>query len=352
MEAHDEQAPQKRPSFWSSMTGMITAMATAAGAAATLITALYSTGIAGQIKPQEGTVQAAPVSPAAPAQPQLDQAKREAEEAARQKEIAESMRARAEAESARARREKAAAALLLEAQRQAEVAEARKKADEAEAARVRAEVEMERLRREQAEAAAKETAERAQAELAEARRKAQEAEALRAKLEAEMERRRTAQLPSAPPEPPRLPPALRGAILGYRVLHISNTEMVIEVQYTADRSRAGSLLAGATLRYRGRPISGYRPAAIVEERGGVRIPLTVRTELGRESDELEVFLYREREKVAARTFPFPRTFAQIAPAEGIHPATPGYRPTTSTEAYPPVRRLLQELLNVRSVRGS
>jgi len=74
------------------------------------------------------------------------------------------------------------------------------------------------------------------------------------------------------------------------VLHISNTELVIDVEYTADRSTVGALFAGAMLRYLGRPISGYRPAAIADERGGVRIPLTVRTQLGRKSDELEVFL--------------------------------------------------------------
>lgn len=327
MGAHEDRAPDKKPSFWSSMTGTITAMATAAGAAATLITALYSSGIVGQAKIQEGTVHAAPVSPAAAAQPHLDQAKREAEEAARQKEMAGAMRAKAEAEAARARRQKAAAALALEAERQAEVAAARKKAGEAEAARAMTEVEMERLRREQAEAAAKEAAGRAQAELAEAKRKAQEAEA------------------------PRRPRPSRSAILGYRVLHISNTELVIEVEYTADRSTAGALFAGAMLRYQGRPISGYRPAAIADERGGVRIPLTVRTQLGRESDELEVFLYREREKIAARRFPFPRTFAQAPAADFPRSPNPGYRPATSTGPYPPVRNLLQELFNVRSARG-
>lgn len=385
METKDEKAPGKKPPFWSSLAGMITALATAAGAAATLTTTLYSSGIIGQVRAQQRTAHAAPAMPAAPAssipapRSEGEGAKRIADEtagrqqmaeAARKKaEDAEAARARAEAEAARLKRERAEAERALEAKRRAEIEAARKKAEEADLGRAKAEAEMDRLRREQAEVVAREREEKAQAELAEAQRKAQEGDALRAKLEAEMERLKNGQLsaiarlaertsrqpqppsPVAPPEPPRQQPRFRDAVVGFRVVHISNTEIVIEVDYTIDRSRAGTAVAGAILRYQGRPISGYRPAGVAEEKGSIRIPLTVRTQVGGQSDELEVFLYRDREKIATRTFGFRRTFEQASGRESVSPTRPSVTPTIPPPPYRPAGALIKEIPNVRPIRG-
>lgn len=323
MGTSDDRTPERKPSFWSTLPGVLTALGTAVGAAATLMTTLYSVGVIGAAKPKATAAEVVTAAASSAAHPELEEAKKKIEKLARQKQTAEEARARAEAEAARVRREQAAAAAKeLEAKKQAELEAARQRTEEAETARLRAEAEAEHLRREQTAAAA------------------------RARMAALQEQN------VARAEPRGGPPRLRNAIRGFRVVGSRGAELLIEVDYSYDPSHGGPIVAGAMLRYQGRPISGYRPMPVTQEAGTARIPVVVRGPLGRQSDELEIFLLQGPRKLVARTFPFVRTFETGRSENRIDSPAPGYRPTIEPARVRMTVDPTQEAPHVKVPRGS
>ena len=268
-----------KKSFWSSLPGILTASATALGAVTALVTALYSAGIIGQPKPD---AKQTPPPATVPATPQ-----REAAEETRQQKLEE------------VRQQEQAAAEALQ----------------------KAQVETERLRRELTATKQKEAEARKQAELEAVRRKAEEAEKARLKAEAELERlkrereatagsRQTSvpQREATRPAPSEDQGGRRDAILAFRVVRIWKNEVTIDVDYAFDRSRSGPLIAGASLLFQGRTISGYKLSPVTQPQGTARVQLIVRTQLGKQSDQLEIFLRQDSDRVVVRRFPFSRTF--------------------------------------------
>jgi hypothetical protein len=272
--------PEGKGSFWSSLPGILTASATALGAITALITTLYTAGIVGQPKPDTTSM---------PPPTQVSPSTQAAVEGSAQK-----------------------------------IHEARQQEQAATETQRKAEAEMERLRRELAATKAKEAEARKQAELEAAKRRAKEAERARLAAEAELERlkgtragitgNRENSLSSRETAPSQDPLGLQDAILAFRVVRVWQNEVTIDVDYSVDRSRSGPLIAGATLLFQGKAISGYKLSPVTQPRGTARVQLVVRTQLGRQSDQLEVFLRADRDRVVVRRFPFSRTFEDGTPS--------------------------------------
>ncbi len=244
----EDPPTEAKKSFWSSLPGILTAGATALGAVTALVTALYSAGIIGQPKPD---AKQTPPPATAPATPQ-----REAAEETRQQK-------------------------MDEARKLAELEAVKRKAEEAERARLKAEVELERLKRERdAAAGGRQTS--------------------------------VPQREATRPAPSEDQGGRRDAILAFRVVRIWKNELTIDVDYAFDRSRSGSLIAGASLLFQGKPISGYKLSPVSQPQGTARVQLIVRTQLGKQSDQLEIFLRQDSDRVVIRRFPFSRTFEDAA----------------------------------------
>jgi hypothetical protein len=211
--------------------------------------------------------------PDEPSRAELEETKRRLDEATRARQQADVARARADAEAARLRQAQATAA--AEAKRMAELEAVRKKAEDAEAARVSAEAELARLRR---EAAARSPAPSGG-------------------------RPSTDPVPSAPSYENA---PTRDAVTSFRVISTSGEEMDIEIAFSFDpRVHGDRVLAGVHLRYQGTIITGYKPTTASWQRGKSVVRIVVRTARGRQSDELEVFLYKSGEKpFLSRRFPF------------------------------------------------
>ena len=98
-------------------------------------------------------------------------------------------------------------------------------------------------------------------------------------------------------------------ILDYRVA-VSGTEVTIKVLYSFDPARKGPIYASASLLYQGKRIAVPRDRAqpLTESKGTAQIPLVVRTNLGRQSDEIEIVLLEGKDRFVTRRFPFERSF--------------------------------------------
>jgi acyl-coenzyme A thioesterase PaaI-like protein len=98
-------------------------------------------------------------------------------------------------------------------------------------------------------------------------------------------------------------------ILDYRVA-VSGTEVTIKVLYSFDPARKGPIYASASLLYQGKRIAVPRDRAqsLTESKGTAQIPLVVRTNLGRQSDEIEIVLLEGKDRFVIRRFPFVRSF--------------------------------------------
>jgi len=259
-----------KASFWTTLPGVLTAVGTAVGAAATLVTAIYAAGAVVPAKPEANPPGAVNRAPAAQPDPELEAVKKQVGDLLRQKLSAEGARTRAEAETARALREQAATAK--------ELVVAQKRAEESEAARVKAEAEAEQLRRELA--------------------------AVTAKLrQAVAQLRDGARGDSRTGEHP-----LRDAIGRPRVAGIRGNEVWIDVEYAVDRSHGGPIAIGGTVLYRGHPLSETRLSPVAGGKGTARIRVTVTSARLRQSDELEIVLLNGKERLATQRFPFVRNF--------------------------------------------
>jgi colicin import membrane protein len=268
-----------RKSFWSTLPGILTASATALGAVTALVTALYTAGIIGQQKPDAKQTPPPVTAHATPQQEAAEQARRQKiDEASQQEQAAAETLRKAQAETERLRRELAAIKQKgAEARKQAALDAAKRKAEEAAQARQKAEAELDRLRRERDAAA-------------------------------ETRETSTPQRETTTPARSEDPGRRRDATLAFRVVRILKNELAIDVDYAFDRSRSGPLIARAGLLFQGKPIPGYKLSAVTQPQGTARVQLVVRTQLGRQSDQLEVFLREDRERVVVRRFPFSRTF--------------------------------------------
>jgi len=261
----EDPPTQQKGSFWLSLPGILTASATALGAVTALVTALYTAGIVGQPKPDAKSTPPPVTQVPASTQPAAEESSQKIDDARQQEQTAAEALRKSKAEAEQLRRELTVTKQKeAEARKLAELEAAKRRAEEAERARVAAEAELERLKRER-----------------ETSRSATQDAVVRA------------------PD----------AILDYKA-GVSGTDVTVEVLYTFDRARKGPVYAIASLLYQGKRIAGLtdKPQPLAQPKGTARIRLTVRTDLGRQSDELEVYLVEGKDRLTARRFPFARTF--------------------------------------------
>jgi len=249
-----DERPAEPKSFWATLPGLLTAVGATCGGIATLVTALYSAGVLGKREPEvKGAT--APAPPAVSA----TQDRSAAELAEVRRKLDESIRAKQQAEEARSRAD-------------------------AEAARLRSE-----------QAARSATASRSTSGTSAAT---------------------SASQPAPSPGSARAPSTYEGAptsdaIVSYRVLSADGEEMDVEVAFSYDPRVHGDrgIYAGVHLLYQGTIITGYKPSVAPWQRGKAVIRVVVRTPRGRQSDEIEAFLYASGQKpFLVRRFPFVKTF--------------------------------------------
>jgi len=256
---------QGKGSFWLSLPGILTASATALGAVTALITALYTTGIVGQPKPDAKSTPPPATQAPASTQPAADESSQKIDDARQQEQAAAETLRKAKAEAEQLRRELTVTKQKeAEARKLVELEAAKRRAEEAERARVAAEAELERLKRERSVSTS---------------------------------------------VPPGATGRTQDGILDYKA-GVSGTDVTIEVFYTFNPDRKGPVYAIASLLYQGKRIAGLKdkPQPLTQAKGTARIQLMVRTDLGRQSDEIEVYLIEGKERLAVRRFPFARTF--------------------------------------------
>ncbi len=287
MGPNEDGAKRVKHSFWTTLPGVLAAVGTAVGAAATLVTAIYSAGAVVPAKPEANPPAAVTQAPTAQPNLELEGVKKQVEDLLRQKLSAEEARAKAETQAVRALREQAATAKELVA--------ARKRAEDLEAARVKAEAEAEQFRRELA--------------------------AVTAKLQqASIRLGNGSRGDSKTGQPP-----FRDAIGRPRVAEMRGNEVWIDVGYSFDRSHRGPILIGGTLLYQGRPLSEAKLSPVAEEKGTARIQLTVTSARVRQSDELEIVLFNGKERLTLQRFPFARRFDSAREGAVVDPVSRGYR---------------------------